>query len=270
MDNLEFITLHSCRDLSSLFHQVKNQLPGGIVGMGKYYNSNNQINVKKKYLPEFCRLFSLWLHKHIWMEEAKIIMNDYFSLNSVEQNAILILLPDFIKKHENRLTGLLYQKICIMLSIYPQINMEGFTIFCIKEYQNILEELIECCFEEYLAEKDYYEFIHLLQYYIEVEGYQFGTLNIIAESNGLCSYYDEKFNNITNECMEQFGAEFNEAIVEQNDCLITILIMLLPEKIRFYGANNLKQDRFVKTLKIIFGNRITFYPEVDITSNKTM
>ncbi len=265
---MDSVSICSRNDLFPLWEIVEDRFPNQSVVAEKKEGANWKIIVDIQYLNEFSKIFSRWLHHQIWRKVLGDIIVESFELTPTEKKNIFISVVDFMEENEEEFVEIIYQKAVIMLNNYKEMKLEGFTSFSIQEYRDKLEEVIEICFEQYLVEKEYREFINLLQYYIEVEGYQFGMLTVVADVDGKYTFFDEYFHNITNQCMQQFVTEFEKEIPEPDDCLITILILLLPEKVMLHGTNNIKNERILKTLKKLFGRRIEFFSETDISIKK--
>ena len=118
-----------------------------------------------------------------------------------------------------------------------------------------MEEVLE----EYFIKKEYADFLDLLHYFADVEERGFGKLDIITTNDGKYRFYDESRIDITDSCVRIFNREFNDQNITENDFLISILILLLPEEISIYGAENIINKNILKTLKFIFENRIYIY-----------
>ncbi len=260
---MESVTIYSNDDLSSLWVTIKDRFPDKTIQMQK----KNNIIVKKQYLEEFCNLFSVWYHKNIWKVEVETLLREAFMLTPDEEKDVRFRMPEFIQGNENELIGILKKKALVMLKSFQVLKMGGFSNFCLQEYRIKLEEIIAECLEQYYSEQDYYEFLNLLQYFVEVEEYQFGELIIVVDKNNHYSYYDETFQNITEQCMKQFFLEFEEENPTADDCLITVLILLLPKKITMYGVENVLNNKFLNTLKSIFRSRIEFRSGTDVLLN---
>ena len=125
-----------------------------------------------------------------------------------------------------------------------------------QEYWEKMEIIVEECIDSYLSEQDYLEFLELLKCYIAIEEYRFGHLYVIAQPDGKYQYYDHDLNNITTKCLERFLIECEDYNADPDDCLITILILLLPERITIYGAEEISNKKFLNTLKNIFESRL--------------
>ncbi len=258
---MESVTLYSCHNLKTLQDILKEDFPNKMIQVKENVNSHYQIYIDTRYITRFCQIFSKWLHGSRWKIEVESAMNDIFLLTAAEKEGISSLLPNYIKKSQKALEEIINQKTYIMLSNFKKLNLEGFTKFCLQEYKSYIQDIIELCFQKYLEEKEYHEFIELLKYFIEVEECQINTLNVVAENDGTYCFFDSAFHNITSDCMELLRTEYPTENLESEDGLLTILISMLPEHIRIYGASNIDNKSFIKTLKMIFGDRIKFVLE---------
>ncbi len=261
MKFLESVTLYSCHNLKTLQDILKEDFPNKMIQVEEKKNSYYRIYIDTRYITRFCQIFSKWLHGIRWKMEVESAMNDIFMLTAAEKEGISSLLPTYIQKSQDVLEEIINQKIYIMLSNFKKLNLEGFTKFCLREYKAYIQDIIELCFQKFLEEKEYHEFVELLKYFIEVEECQMKTLNVVAENNGTYCFFDSAFHNITSDCIELLQTEYPAENLESEDELLTILISMLPEHIRIYGASNIDNKPFIKTLKMIFGDRIKFVSE---------
>lgn len=267
---MESISICSRKKLSSLHRMVEERMQHQAIAFLKTSDGCKKISIDMEYLDEFCNIFSGWLHSEIKDKIIEAVMKESFVFSSAEKHNVYRLAANFIEENNVLFTNIIYEKAFIMLSSHKTINLEGFTNFSIREYKNKIEEIIESSFEQYLIEKEYLEFINLMRCYIEVEECRFGRLNVVTNTNGRYSFFDENFQDITNQCMQEFISEFENELPEPDDCLITILILLLPEEIRIYGINHIKNERILKTLEKLFENRIKFFSKIDQMLHKKL
>ncbi len=271
MNRLEQVTVESKIDLSTLWDIVKKRFPNQTVWYQKNKNSNI-LMINTQYCDVFSQIFALWLHQQFYIAELKKIVNEYEMITPPEKEHIFSIAKEKICKEQGVLSKILQEKILAVFANSHDLKLEGFFNFCMQEYWEELEIIVEECLDDYLSEQDYLEFLDLLQYYIAVEEYRFGHLTVVAQSDGKYQYYDENIRNITAECLGKFLMEYEDedADPDPDDCLITILILLLPEKITLYGIESMNNKKFLKTLKNIFGNRLVLQRGIDVFIKKNL
>ncbi len=269
MNRLEQVTVESKIDLSTLWDIVKKRFPNQTVSYQKNKN-NHVLMINTQYCDAFSQIFALWLHQQIYLSELNKIINEYEMITLPEKEHIFLVAQDEICKDQGALSKILQEKILAVFATSLDLKLEGFFNFCMQEYWEELENIVEECLDNYLSEQDYLEFLDLLQYYIAVEEYRFGHLTVVAQPDGKYQYYDENIKNITAECLGKFLMEYEDEAADPDDCLITILILLLPEKITLYGIEFMNNKKFLKTLKNIFGNRLVLQRGIDVFIKKNL
>lgn len=262
--SLNSVSIYSKKDLSSLWIIVEERLPYQSVVIESFKDTMWKLTIQKDYIAEFCNIFSRWLHREIWQDEINIIISDLFDLTAIEREDTLKLIEDTINYSETELADEINKKAFILLSDYSYFILEGFTIFSTRKYKEKLLMIVDQILEQYLAEQEYREFLSLLQYYVEVEECHFGTLTVIVDSKGNYNYFNEKNQNITNQCLRMFDINPEDVNLNPDDGLITILILLMPREIKIIGTEFIKNKKFLNTIKTIFKTRIKFFSEIDI------
>lgn len=196
----------------------------------------------------------------------KIIENDYFYFNKEEQNLIYDYAVDVL--NFNELKGkydLLYQikrktfilhKILDYISENSIIILDGFVNFRLKEYINQLEIAVDEAVEEYLANREYQEFILLLRYFIDLQESKQDLVHLVLK-NDRFYLFDKNINPIEND-------EFFELVVSENpevtadDVMIITLINIAPKKITIHGFTGIEKIDVISALYNIFEDKMVF------------
>ncbi len=264
MKCLESLTVHSKEELSSLWNIVKDRFPSQSVWMQKSLDGDYTLAIKKQYIEQFYIVFSKWLHQRFCPVELKKTLLEYHMLSSEEKEIVFQSALKKANEFQEEMIFLIRNQLQIMLEIYGNLKLEGFLCFCMQNYREKLEEIVEDCLEAYLSQQEYLEFLELLSYYVEIEEYRFGHLIAIAQDDGSYCCYDENLHNITQRCTEQFYLECHDKKPEPDDFFITILILMLPERVSIYGVENIHNRKFLNTLRCIFKERVSFYHGKDV------
>jgi len=187
-------------------------------------------------------------------------------LDSEEMLAVKELaLQHFLEKKQEFLSRI-YQKILYFTKITKFFNLDGFFNFYLFELDYDITELVEDCIDEFYSKEVYRDFMNLLHYFIENSSSQSTHLIVVTSPNGTYEIYDELKRNITNDCLwfiqEEFPEMDEEAPEKQNDLLMSLLFILVPESITIYGTEYIKNKNFIQTLKELFASRIRCYKKV--------
>ena len=173
---------------------------------------------------------------------------------------------DYLKKNEYINTeGIIYKiskKSRILKSIMDfleendSINIEGFINFRLKYYLDTIEDAIDKNIEDYYTEKEYREFIKILQYFVEIQEPKREIVNIIF-SNNRYKLIDEKRLVINNEFLEELSEELSEIDINYDDLLISSLITIAPKQIVIHLDSATNNFDIINIIKNIFINKVT-------------
>lgn len=135
-----------------------------------------------------------------------------------------------------------------------EINVQGFVRFRLKEYRKELEEVIDDVIDEYIVEKEYFDFIELLREFVVYQVPFFDGLTIYVNGNSV-EYRDEQGNDV--KAIVEKNSYWDEDLSE-DDKLLTALVTLAPKKVTlFFGADYRNED-LKRTIKYIFGENAKF------------
>lgn len=139
---------------------------------------------------------------------------------------------------------------------YRVINLDGFMKFVMKDYDNFILDRTDDFIDEILAEEELCEFIDMLKFYIATEPLGFGTINISVNPNGEYQYYDSYGIDVTKEWIDIFYNEIEDTEAGCDDMLISLLVTMQPEKIIFHNIGKAKNKKLLRTIKILFEDRV--------------
>lgn len=209
-----------------------------------------KIVLSKKNSCENIKKIALWLHKELMYPVMEELFEENFDyLLDYEEKDIRKRMPEVLRKNETALAQLLLPKLLGFAEDFSHINLEGFSIFCIKEYKDAFLVLMEECIDNYLAEQDYYDFLEILRIYVETKEPRCKTILIVISKKG-------EFCTMDKNTMEIYGEQY----VQPEDALLHVLLDLIPERIIIYGIERLKNQNIIRTLEYIFQSRITCMP----------
>lgn len=139
--------------------------------------------------------------------------------------------------------------------------LDGFVNFRLEAYCKTLEEVVDSAVNQYIIEKEYYEFINLLKLYIESKDTLSPMVHLIY-TNGESILLDQEKNTINLED-NIFNAKYlSDISFSSNDYALNSLLTLLPKKIEIHLIGY--EDEFIDTLKLIFGTRISICTDCNI------
>lgn len=150
-----------------------------------------------------------------------------------------------------------YRKVFEFIQENPQIHLQGFVRFRLKEYWNELFELVEAGIDDYLEDKQYEEFVDLLRYFISAQETKYDLVHVIPIETKHFLLYDEKGKLIH---LDQLDAVLNmgEQKCREEDYLVSALVTIAPKRIVFHMAD--EKQALAQTINNIFDNRLQSCP----------
>jgi len=171
-------------------------------------------------------------------------------------------------KKKNRFDLIYFKVLDFICDSNKSMILDGFIRFRLRDYIEILEYTIDISVNNYIVEKEYLKFIKLLNEYVSSSIAQETNINLLY-LNGNSTLFDENFVlidnkiNIDTDFIKESKIDFTA-----NDYTLNTLLNILPKRITIHIPNNVNDkysdDEFIKTLKLIFGERISFCSSCDI------
>jgi len=158
-------------------------------------------------------------------------------LKGIRRNHILQSIFDFLGEHQF-------------------INIEGFAVFRLQNYWLQLQRIVKRTGQEYLAAKDYLEFVRLLRCFIEMQEPKIDEVHIIVTVEGAFFICDRKGNVIKREYMSTPSFSVNDGEFNYKDYLLSMLITLVPETIVFHVSDRVWECDPLLTIQQVFADRI--------------
>jgi putative sporulation protein YtxC len=131
---------------------------------------------------------------------------------------------------------------------------DGFLRFRLKEYKESLKQLVEHAVEEYLMEKEYQEFIGLLQYFVSIQVPKTTTIHVIHIDDRNFQWHDDHFQLFSQDDLHRFFSDLTGESINYEDLVITTLISLAPAKVILHTRQPTNQ--IIYTIKSIFKGKI--------------
>ncbi len=206
----------------------------------KFYSSISRIIVKsilKIYEPIIIKKMIDHDYFYFTEEEINIIMDEYKLLSKKKDRKI----------KENLLTSVIEEYISNNKSIF----LEGFTRFRLYKYQNYISFKLQEAINQFVVDKEFFEFVNLLKSYVESKIPDDVVINLIYV-NSKARLLSEDGSNIR---LESFSSIYlSDISFSNNDYVLNTLVGILPKKIIIHTLS--ADDQFIKTIKLIFTNKV--------------
>jgi len=195
----------------------------------------------------------------------KIINFDYFYFEEYEKKIIIQNCCEIIESSEyeqiSKEKEYIHEAVLKYVIENKSMILEGFVNFRIKEYIKYLDSIVDIAVNKYIIEKEYNEFISLLRMYINSKKSNIKNLHLIYGKSELTILDENK--NIVPLCKEIYNAKFlSDIIFSENDYALNTLLTLLPQRIEIHLLDS--EDEFIKTVKLIFEDRVYICRECNI------
>lgn len=149
------------------------------------------------------------------------------------------------------------------ISTHHSIVLTGFVNFRLKQYRTILEKLVDFSVNEYIIEREYFEFISLLKVYVNSQKPSHKTVHLISLENELL-LLDEDMQLIDVNNYSLNAKYLSDVSFSNNDYILNTLLNLLPDKIYLHLISSLNNLDFINTIKLIFEEQIEICQDCNI------
>lgn len=196
-----------------------------------------------------------------------ILVSNYFYFDNPESIKILDLCTENLCDDEefafvNR-QMLLFDAFYEYITKHHSIVLSGFINFRLKDYRNILENLVDFSVNEFIIEREYLEFVSLLKIYVNSQSVSSSTVHLVALENDTFLLNDNL--ELIDIDKKALNAKYlSDVSFSNNDYILNTLLNLLPQKIYFHLVSPLNNTDFLNTLQLIFENRIEFCHDCNI------
>lgn len=160
---------------------------------------------------------------------------------------------------ENENTYLRYQY--IYHSVYHYVStqksmiLSGFVQFRLEDYTQLLDTTIDMAVNKFIIDREYREFIEVLQLYIDTKSQKNSPEIHMIYSKDYAFLVDNMKNIIPTDLSINSTKYLSDISFSSNDYILNTLLNLLPSKLTIHLIDNYS-DEFINTLKLIFKNRI--------------
>lgn len=149
------------------------------------------------------------------------------------------------------------------ISTHHSIVLTGFVNFRLKQYRTILEKLVDFSVNEYIIEREYFEFISLLKVYVNSQKTSHKTVHLISLENELL-LLDENMQLIDVNNYSLSAKYLSDVSFSNNDYILNTLLNLLPDKIYLHLISSLNNLDFINTIKLIFEEQLEICQDCNI------
>lgn len=228
-----------------------------------HYRGNND----DKFIHEIsCILSCLVIDELEEIFLKNILLKNYFYFDSNERKRIIEICFDIFTDDFNECFDKKYN--CLVKDFVNYLNqnssivLTGFINFRVKDYLMILENIVDEAVNNFIIEKEYFEFVSLLKMYVNSQISNCNMVHLVYNNQDSILLDENK--NIINISDDIFKAKYlSDITFSSNDYALNTLLTLIPKKIYIHLINNCI-DEFIHTLGLIFENRVEICTDCNI------
>ena len=255
------IKTNNIKILDYLVNEIEN------LEISNVYASRNSFKIYKNILihytgeqeEEFLHFLSslitdLIVHFYEYVLVNRNLNTNYFYFDQIEKKQISTIVMTALKEKEyEEKYKVIYDNVYAFVLNYNTVILDGFVNFRLKDYLELLDCATNFGVNKFLIEQEYDEFIKLLRSYIETKKSTVNTIHLIY-SNQTCILLDAEKNVISLNKTVLDAKYLSDISFSSNDYALNTLLNILPKKLHIHIVD--EEDDFIKTLKLIFGNRV--------------
>ena len=182
----------------------------------------------------------------------RILNTNYFYFDLSEKNRIIDICLNTLED-ENCLFNAVYNSFYEYIEKNKSMVLDGFANFRLKEYAYMIDSTVEFSVNKFLVDQEYEEFIKLLKSYIKSKNNAVDIVHLIYASE-TCILLD-KYKNIISLNKNILNAKYlSDISFSSNDYTLNTLLNILPAVLNIHIID--KEDDFIRTLKLIFDDRV--------------
>src|SRR5699024_4963054 len=161
--------------------------------------------------------------KEIFLKYKDFSRKDKILIIDIAYN-MFIEEESFIKSKKS-----IYEEVLDYIVENNEIIIDGFIRFRLEKFKNNINHLIEKSIDEYFIEKEYKEFIKILQYFVDIQQPKLNTINIVVKDDDY-KLFDDKNNLIEKDYYNDIISELANEGISNDDLLISTLIVIAPDR----------------------------------------
>ena len=242
--------------------ELKEKIYDTISFLDLYIKDSEKTGFVKDVIAEKLADFILEHYENSMFNKA--IATNYFYFSTAEKKEILQKAISYLnceKKvncYSDKAKTMIRRKIREYFDVSNEIIVDGFVTFRLQDFQKEMESIIDQAVDDYLVDREYKEFISLLQYFVELQPSLLDTVHVTVNDDGNYELYDEEQSLVKVNFVK--GIEPYSAFdsLTPDDLLVSRLITLSPKKIVVHRKERIENKELLNTLMNVFGEKFSF------------
>ena len=266
------IARQNCQHKDQLLRRLKYNIPAGFeiiendqkdisyinLSSEDKYDIHELVDIKDMLSHGIGSAFAQFLLYDIKKELIDdIIEREYFYFDDDERVDILQKsIEDRVDYDDRKWAAYIHGRFTEFFDENRQLSLEGFVRFRLKEYLDELEYMVGRSVDELLIDKEYNEFIRLLQYFVEIQEPKIEEVHVLLEDDEKYTLLDGGYRVINNDMLEDVAREISDNEISDDDLLISSLITIAPNKIVIHDSYKIKNTELLTTIKNVFCGKV--------------
>ncbi|WP_372813163.1 putative sporulation protein YtxC [Paenibacillus sp.] len=195
----------------------------------------------------------------------KLIRDEYHYKQEQELDQILSYCEQLLgSRSENdpekrapflRRKALIASEIADYIQEQTELHLDGFIRFRLQAYKQELHDIVEYAVDEYVMDRQYQEFISLLQYFVYIQEAKIPFVHLIHKGGSEFMLLNDRMEKIdTDDSETVVTVELLEKDMNFEDMIVSTLITVSPQKIYIHTRE--PETQVIKTISQIFENRV--------------
>lgn len=200
---------------------------------------------------------------HWEQDHIRKLLRSKYKLKGNECKEVLAKVIEVLNEKSNskaykvhRKTRLVTQILCC-LETNPQFDIEGFLSFRAHEYKEEIAKATAFAVDDYILQKEYFEFIQLLKHFVDSQTPRLHTLHVGITAQGKFHLYNDQGEKVTQQFLEDCSIDESGTEFSYEDMLISALIAVAPQQIVLHIRYNGYKDT-LQTIRQVFENRVSY------------
>ncbi|SDN26335.1 putative sporulation protein YtxC [Paenibacillus sp. yr247] len=174
-----------------------------------------------------------------------------YNENGIEDSPILSGCSGRLRRKQ-----VLSEQLVLSLEETSRLSLDGFLKFRLQEYTDELREIAEYAIDEFMMDRQYQEFISLLQYFVYIQEAKIPGVHLIHKGGHEFVILNDRLELIdANEFDATFKLEVLEKDINFEDMIVSTLITVSPANIYIHTRD--PEMTIIKTIRQIFEDRTT-------------
>lgn len=169
-------------------------------------------------------------------------------------------------KTSNHRKSYIYQEVLHHLKNNNELVLEGFLRFRLKNYLEELQEAVEVGFTEMQMVKERQDFVRFLRCFISRQESKIEMVHVILRNTSIFEIRDVQGNSIKEDYLSRFLLESLSDVMNNEDLLISALIMIAPQQIIIHSPKSYQDAYSVELLQEIFRGQVILCAGCDYCS----